>query len=173
MSESHYAWIPNGLTVMRFVMGVALPWSPGEWQFGMLAIAGFSDLIDGWIGRRLGVTSGFGQIADPIADKTLMFAAVFTALRAGWLSWTEVLALAARDVTVLVLSGIVLAHGRSHWRKLTPRISGKIATAGQIATLLALFWFRQALPAILWTAAALSIVSALDYTWRAYRADRS
>ena len=173
MSQRFLAWIPNGLTLSRLVVGLVLPWSPAEWQFGLLVIAGFTDLIDGWIGRLLGATSGFGQIMDPISDKVLVLFTVFTAFCAGWLSWLELLALAARDLTVPVLSLIVLRRGRSNWRKLTPRLSGKVATGAQIGALLALFWFRQPWPLVVWIAGALSIASALDYSWRTYQASRS
>lgn len=162
----------NSLTVFRFVLGVALPWSPGAWQFWMLLIAGITDLMDGWISRQLGATSGFGQFFDPIADKTLVLSAVVTALLAGWISWPELLGLAARDVTVLVLCGWALCQRWDHWQRLTPRLSGKIATGGQIAALLAVFWTRQPMPALVWTAATLSILSALDYSCRAVREAR-
>jgi cardiolipin synthase (CMP-forming) len=169
MSQRNRAWIPNGLTLMRLVAGVVLPWTPGEWQFGLLVVAGFSDLIDGWISRRLGVTSGFGQMLDPIADKGLVLGTVIVALRAGWMSWFELLAFAARDLTVPVLGAIVLAHGRENWQKMTPRLSGKLATGAQIAALLALFWFRQPWPFLVCAAGALSVFSAADYSLHAYR----
>ncbi len=173
MTRPDWSWVPNGLTVLRFVLGVTFPWSPAEWQFSILLVAGMSDLIDGWIGRLLGATSGFGQFFDPIADKTLVLSTVATAFLAGWITWLELLGLAARDLTVLVLGGWALAQDWGNWRKLKPQISGKIATGGQLVALLALFWNRTALPELVWTAAALSVVSVIDYTYRAYRATRS
>ncbi len=168
-----FCWVPNALTGIRFGLGLVLPWSPQDWQFAILIFAGFTDLIDGWIARRLGLTPRYGQLADPIADKMLVLGAVVAVMRFGWMSWTELAAIVSRDVAAVVLSGIALAYGAGNWRKLTPRVSGKLATAGQLAALGALFWYRQPLPVIVWTAAALSILSACDYTWRLIRADRS
>jgi len=170
---SRIRWLPNFLTILRFLLGIALPWSPAGWQFWILLVAGFSDLIDGWISRLVGAASGFGLFFDPIADKTLVLSAVGTAWFAGWLSWPELLGLAARDLAVLALSVRALSLGWENRRRLTPRLSGKIATGGQVTALLAVFWWQQPLPALVWTAAALSVVSALDYGYRAYQAAQS
>jgi CDP-diacylglycerol--glycerol-3-phosphate 3-phosphatidyltransferase len=165
-------WVPNALTGLRLVLGLALPWTPVDWQFAVLIFAGFTDLIDGWTARRLGLTPRYGQLADPVADKILVLGAVVAVMRAGWMSWFELAALLSRDVMAVILSGIALGYGMGNWIKLTPRLSGKLATAGQIAALGALFWYRQPLPLIVWPAAALSIVAACDYTRRAIHADR-
>jgi CDP-diacylglycerol--glycerol-3-phosphate 3-phosphatidyltransferase len=160
-------WLPNGLVVLRCLAGLALPWAPSDWQFTVLFLAGLSDLIDGPLSRWLGATSRFGQIGDPIADKTLIMAAIVCAVRANWLSWTELLALAARDLTVLGLSGLALAYDRRNWRKLTPRLSGKMATAGQLVALLSVYWTQHPQPMLVGIAAGISIFAALDYAWKA------
>lgn len=170
---SRIRWLPNFLTILRFFLGLVLPWSPAAWQFGILLVAGLSDLIDGWISRVVGATSEFGQFCDPIADKTLVLSAVGTAWFAGWVSWPELLGLAARDLAVLALSARALSLGWSNRRKLTPRLSGKIATGGQVTALLAVFWWQQPLPGLVWTAAALSVWSAADYAYCACRAAQS
>lgn len=163
MPHGLWSWIPNSLTVLRFFLGLALPWSPTEWQFGMLLAAGGSDLVDGPLSRFTGVTSKFGQLFDPIADKTLVLSAVGTAWIAGWLKWPELLGLAARDITVLLLSVYAVTLGWQNVQRLTPRISGKVATGGQVTALLAVFWRQQPLPWLVWTAAVLSILAAIDY----------
>jgi phosphatidylglycerophosphate synthase len=170
VSPRRWDWLPNSLTVSRFILGAALPFLPAEWQFGVLLAAGFTDLIDGWIGRILGCTSGFGQVMDPIADKTLVLGAVGTALVAGWVTPLELVLIAARDLTVLVLSARALSLGVANWRKLTPRLSGKFATGAQVAALLLLFWTRQPCPVMVGIAAAFSVLSAVDYSWRAWTA---
>jgi phosphatidylglycerophosphate synthase len=164
------SWLPNSLTVLRLLLALWLPWAPAEWQFWILLIAGFTDLVDGTIGRALGGTSSFGQVVDPIADKALALSALGTALVHRWITPLEALGVASRDVVVLVLSGWALCLARENWRKMTPRLSGKIATGGQIAALLVLFWLRGPSPVIVWIAAGLSFVSAIDYALCAFRA---
>lgn len=167
--------MPNGLTVARFIAGLALPFVPSAWQFGVLLVAGFTDLIDGELGRRLGGISDFGRIVDPIADKTLVIAAVFVAWWSHWVRWPELLAFAARDIAVVLLSGIAVSLHRRNWQNLQPRLSGKIATGGQVLVLLMLFAYQQPLPGWVGFASVLSVVSAIDYivsavlTWRGTR----
>jgi len=175
MNPSRWNWLPNGLTVARFVAGLALPFVLPPWQFPLLLVAGFTDLIDGELGRRMGGTSHFGRIMDPIADKTLVIAAVFCALWQHWVTWPELLVFAARDIAVVVLSIIAVSLHRRHWQHLQPRWSGKVATGGQVLVLLLLFAYRQPLPGWVGIASVLSVVSAIDYTvsavrtWRATR----
>ena len=81
--------IPNILTLGRFILTViflimilyAPPhYAQGELPFPdfldiafiLFVIAGLTDVVDGTIARRLGVTSKFGRIIDPLADKVLV-----------------------------------------------------------------------------------------------------
>lgn len=166
------AWLPNTLTVLRLVLALGLPWSPADWQFWILLVAGTTDLVDGVISRALRASSSFGQVVDPIADKTLALSALGIALFHRWITPLELLGVASRDLVVLGLSGWALCLARENWRKMTPRISGKVATGGQIAALLAVFWQRGPVPVMVWIAAALSVISAIDYALSAYRASR-
>lgn len=160
----NFRWLPNGLTLFRFIAGLALPWVPQPWQFSVLLVAGFTDLIDGWLGRQLGGVSHFGRIMDPIADKTLVIMALACALSSQWLSLTEFVFFAARDIAVTVLTGVALLLRSANWRKLEPRLSGKIATGGQVGVLLLLFARQQPQPLWVIAASALSVWAAIDYT---------
>src|SRR5262245_54466719 len=136
MTGRNLAWLPNSLTVLRLVLSLALPGCPAESQFWILLVAGVTDGIDGWLSRQLGATSAFGQIVDPIADKTLAFSALGVAVASGWLTPLQLLGVAARDLGVLLLCAIALCRAQSNWSRMTPRLSGKLATAGQIVALL-------------------------------------
>jgi CDP-diacylglycerol---glycerol-3-phosphate 3-phosphatidyltransferase len=81
--------IPNILTMGRLVLTVIflvmVLYAPGVapenaafyWDiaFALFVIAGVTDLIDGSIARSLNVTSKFGRIMDPLADKVLVIGA--------------------------------------------------------------------------------------------------
>ena len=45
--------------------------------FVLFLIASVSDYFDGWLARRYGLTSDFGAILDPIADKILLLFCLF------------------------------------------------------------------------------------------------
>lgn len=166
MAQFH--WIPNALTLTRFVIAVTLPWSPAGWQFTMLVLAAVTELLDGWLSRWLAATSAFGQLFDPIADKTLILTAVCLALRNDWLSGEELIGLVSRDLVVLAFSARALLIDRRNWRRLKPRLSGKIATSLQLLALLALFWTCRPMPLLVWPAAAISAWAAIDYARHAY-----
>jgi CDP-diacylglycerol--glycerol-3-phosphate 3-phosphatidyltransferase len=81
--------VPNILTLGRLVLTVVflvmVLYAPGiaadkvvlfwDVAFVIFLIAGISDLVDGTIARRLNVTSKFGRIMDPLADKVLVIGA--------------------------------------------------------------------------------------------------
>ena len=81
--------IPNILTMGRLVLTIILLvmilYSPKFYADGNVAfpgyldiafilfvVAGLTDVIDGTIARRMNVTSKFGRIMDPLADKVLV-----------------------------------------------------------------------------------------------------
>lgn len=43
-----------------------------HYALSLLAVSGFTDLLDGWLARRMKSATVFGSIADPAADKALM-----------------------------------------------------------------------------------------------------
>ncbi len=77
-------FIPNILTLGRLVLTVIflimLLQSPSiedntsylDIAFILFVIAGLTDIIDGKIARKLNVTSKFGRMMDPLADKVLV-----------------------------------------------------------------------------------------------------
>ena len=61
--------------VLFFVADAQDPW----WRVGAFVVFVFAmatDYVDGYLARRLGLVTDFGKIADPIADKALMAAAM-------------------------------------------------------------------------------------------------
>ena len=75
--------LPNFLTLSRIlvipllVAAFFLPAPISNWTaFGLFVAASLTDYLDGWLARRLGQTSPFGRILDPVADKLLVAAAI-------------------------------------------------------------------------------------------------
>src|SRR5205085_9552769 len=62
--------------------------------FGSAAV---TDQIDGWLARRWHVESEFGKVADPLADRLMIDAAVILLWHAGRLPWVA-LAIPAREL---------------------------------------------------------------------------
>jgi len=167
--------IPNALTVLRFVAGVAFPFVPPDWWLALILFGGVSDLIDGWLSRLWDGESTFGQLLDPVADKTFVLAVAVTLLLNELIGWSGLLWLAARDVAVVVLSLIAIIITKVRPADLRPRWTGKCATAAQFVALLWLVVARESAPTLVVAAGVVSAVAAVDYTvaavrnWRARR----
>ena len=70
MSKAHKWNAADAVTILRMVgtFGLALL-NPGTlWFFAVYTIAGFSDVLDGWLARKTGTESDFGAKLDSIAD---------------------------------------------------------------------------------------------------------
>src|SRR5207253_6379437 len=81
------------------------------------------DQIDGFLARRWHVESPFGKIADPLADRLMIDAAVLLLWHAGRLPWVA-LAIPARDVLIPVAYPFVAERGY----ELSVNLAGKLAT---------------------------------------------
>jgi len=111
------AQIPNALTLARLVVipvyAVLILTADGgrSWPAAIIfGAAAITDQIDGFLARRWHVESGFGKIADPLADRILIAVAVVLLWHAGRLPWLA-LALPARDLALLVLTPLAIARG--------------------------------------------------------------
>jgi CDP-diacylglycerol--glycerol-3-phosphate 3-phosphatidyltransferase len=125
------AQLPNALTIARFALiplfvAFVLSSEGGHsWPAGIVfGIAGVTDQIDGWLARRWRVESNFGRIADPLADRLMIGAAVILLVIADRLPWPALAIVVARDA-VLVL-GLTLFAGRG--------ISVEVNVVGKLAT---------------------------------------
>ena len=68
--------IPNILTFTRLAAAPAIGYlvlqDSYAWATGLLAYAGITDLLDGWIARKWNTQTVVGTVIDPMADKALM-----------------------------------------------------------------------------------------------------
>src|SRR6266513_3940491 len=124
------AHLPNALTVARLalipVYAVLILSAAGgrSWPAAIVfGVAGVTDQIDGFLARRWSVESRFGKIADPLADRLMIDAAVLLLWHAGRLPWIA-LAIPARDLALI--AGYRLVVGRGY--ELAVNLAGKAAT---------------------------------------------
>jgi len=54
------------------VLGYLILIDEMPYALGLLAVSGFTDVLDGWLARKFKSATVFGSIADPAADKALM-----------------------------------------------------------------------------------------------------
>jgi CDP-diacylglycerol--glycerol-3-phosphate 3-phosphatidyltransferase len=192
VGKNHYLGWPNRITIGRilltgpFVVCLLNVNSPGKawlrWvAIGIFAIMALSDMLDGYLARRMRDESPLGKFLDPLADKLLITAAVIILCVLGVRdasdpSGTKLLSLpnwvvvAAIGKDILVLIGfvaIIIFTGRVH---IEPRRLGKWCTTLELLLVLSMLswmdlplWLKD-LPRVLWWAAAvLAILAAIDY----------
>jgi CDP-diacylglycerol--glycerol-3-phosphate 3-phosphatidyltransferase len=123
--------LPNALTVFRlllvpvFVVLLATADGGRSWPAAIVfGVAGVTDQLDGWLARRWRVESEFGKVADPLADRLMIDAAVILLVVADRLPWIALAVIAARDL--LLLGGYRLIVPRGY--DLSVNVLGKAAT---------------------------------------------
>src|ERR687892_1072709 len=124
------AQLPNALTVARlavipaFVTLLLLADEGKSWPAAILfGAAGVTDQIDGFLARRWQVESAFGKIADPLADRLMIDAAVILLWLEGRLPWVA-LAIPARDLVLVIGYPLVVRRGYDF----DVNFAGKVAT---------------------------------------------
>jgi len=163
--------VPNLLTVARLLASsyiLYLLWT-GAYRPALVwfAIASITDVLDGFLARRLHAGSRLGALLDPIADKVLLSGSFLTLGLKGVIPlWLMALVL-GRDLMILGFAAIALA--RKIRRDFPPSVWGKASTAAQIAYILFAVGHEAALTPLIvatflgWLAAALTVWSGIDY----------
>ena len=132
--------LPNALTVMRIVL--VLPTAIMLWQMQylqalvLMALAGASDAVDGWLARRWGAVTQFGATLDPIADKLLIAVMVVVFTLQSHLPLWLVLIVLGRDLCIV--GGATVYRALFGQLEVAPTRISKANTAAQIVVLLML-----------------------------------
>jgi CDP-diacylglycerol---glycerol-3-phosphate 3-phosphatidyltransferase len=79
--------------------------------FVVFAVAVITDRFDGALARSYGMETEFGKLADPIADKALIGAALIGLSLLGELPWWVTVVILVREIGVTVLRFAVLRSG--------------------------------------------------------------
>jgi CDP-diacylglycerol--glycerol-3-phosphate 3-phosphatidyltransferase len=137
----------------------------------VFGVAGVTDQIDGLLARRWHVESRFGTIADPLADRLMIDAAVILLWHADRLPWAA-LAIPARDVALIAGYKLVVERGYDF----SVNLAGKAATWLLYASLAFILVTRKGTdwPVwIFWAGFALAAVALAGYLLKARREVRT
>jgi cardiolipin synthase len=123
--------IPNALSVARLLgvpvfLWLVLVTEQDGWALAVLALAGFTDYLDGYLARRLHQSTRVGQILDPVADRLYILAVVIGLAIRDIIPWWLAVALPMRDVLLIALVPALRTRGYS---ALPVHFLGKAATA--------------------------------------------
>ncbi|MBT3152341.1 CDP-diacylglycerol--glycerol-3-phosphate 3-phosphatidyltransferase [Streptomyces sp. CHD11] len=169
--------IANLLTMLRLLLVPAFvmlmladggddpAWRSFAWA--AFAVAMITDLFDGHLARAYDLVTDFGKIADPIADKAIMGAALICLSSLGDLPWWVTGVILGRELGVTLLRFLVIRFGvipASRGGKLKTLTQGiavgmyVLALTGWLATLR--WWVMAA-------AVVLTVATGLDYVKQA------
>lgn len=163
--------IPNIISLSRVGLAVAFvaDHEPNA-RIAIVVAAGITDMLDGWLARKAGLTSRFGALIDPFADRVFALVAVATFVYEGSLTTLEYFIMIFRDLMTAV--GFIVAKSVSWLRpvEFRARWSGKAVTALQMVTFVAILKFPDYVSPLIWAVGALSLYSVIDYTLALHRA---
>src|SRR4051812_32628280 len=90
--------IPSIISSSRVLLAAAFVMVTSvDGRLSCVALAAFTDVLDGWIARRAKWTSRWGALIDPIADRVFALVAVSTFLFSGVLSTLGYFVMISRD----------------------------------------------------------------------------
>ena len=171
--------VPNALTVLRIVLVpvfvLALLADGGSstsmriWAAVIFVLAIATDWLDGDLARRQGLVTDFGKIADPIADKALIGAALICLSLLGELAWWVTVVIMVREIGITVLRFVIIRRG-----VMPASRGGKLKTAlqsvGLVLLILPLTGLLHVLGlVVMYAALAVTVVTGVDYLVQAWQ----
>ena len=145
----------------------------------IFTVAGLTDLLDGYLARKLNQTSAFGAFLDPVADKLIVTCALVIVVyrHPSMHVLIPSLIIIGREITVSALREWMAALGNR--AKVSVSYLGKIKTTVQIIAIIFLLWHQPliGIPTfevgqwLLDIAAVLTVISMIDYLRAAFRSD--
>ncbi|WP_333619838.1 CDP-diacylglycerol--glycerol-3-phosphate 3-phosphatidyltransferase [Dietzia sp.] len=174
--------IANILTVFRIVLvpvfvvvmftngGESTWWRIAAWA--VFAIAMMTDYVDGWYARSRNLVTDFGKLADPIADKALMGAAMISLSILGELYWWVTIVILVREIGITVWRLV----GVDYVVPASP--GGKLKTAAQTLGIGLLIlpmphWVWPFEWLVMAVAVVLTVYTGVDYLLKARQASRA
>ncbi len=122
--------VPNVLSLLRLCGVPLMLWlilGPRSDVLAVvvLAVAGATDWLDGYIARRWHQRSRLGQVLDPLADRLYILATVLGLALRGLIPWWLMLVLVGRDAVIALLVPALRTRG---YTTLPVHFLGKAAT---------------------------------------------
>lgn len=161
------ALVPVFLVLLLHEDGTSSGW---RWAAAaVFAVAVATDKLDGDLARKHGLVTDFGKLADPIADKALMGAALIGLCLVDLLPWWVAIVILARELGITLLRFLVIRYG-----VIPASRGGKAKTFVQsLAIWLYILPLDGFIGTVRWwlmgAAVALTVLTGADYIQRAAR----
>ena len=162
--------LPNTISLSRVVLALAFVLvSQTADRIALIAVAGMTDVMDGWLARHRKNESTAGALLDPLADRIFVLVAISTYLVEGLLSTGQYFIFLTRDIATAVgflVAKIIPALRPAVFRA---RLLGKLVTILQLITLVAIVVLPELTDILVVAIGVVSAASIVDYTialWR-------
>ncbi|UUU30491.1 CDP-diacylglycerol--glycerol-3-phosphate 3-phosphatidyltransferase [Streptomyces sp. CA-210063] len=157
--------VPGFVVLMLMDGGYDPVWR--AWAWAAFAVAMITDVFDGHLARTYDLVTDFGKIADPIADKAIMGAALICLSSLGDLPWWVTGVILGRELGITLLRFIVIRYG-----VIPASRGGKLKTLTQgVAVGMYVLVLEGPLATLRWWvmagAVVLTVVTGLDYVRQA------
>jgi cardiolipin synthase (CMP-forming) len=163
--------LPNTLSLSRLVLAAAFVLVRDPWvRVALIAVAGATDVLDGWIARRQHTTSRVGALIDPIADRAFVITAVAVYLAESLISTGEFFVILARDFATLLGFAIARIVPSLRGAVFQARALGKGVTVLQLLFLVFVLILPRLADILVFTIGVVAAAAIVDYTmflWRA------
>jgi cardiolipin synthase (CMP-forming) len=174
--------LPNLLTWLRILLIpliVVVFYLPDDWfstreanltATAIFALAALTDWLDGYLARRLSLTSAFGAFLDPVADKLMVAAALIVLVDLDRVSAFIALIIIGREIAISALREWMAAIGAG--KSVAVSWLGKVKTTAQMIAILLLLLHQPLVPGLdthnlgtwlIWLAAVLTLWSMFCY----------
>ncbi len=174
--------LPILLTWLRIVLipvFVGIFYLPDAWlspvaknwtSASIFLIAAITDWLDGWLARRMGVTTAFGAFLDPVADKLMVAAALIVLVQLDRAEAFLAIIIIGREIAISALREWMAEQGQS--KSVAVALVGKVKTGAQMTAIVALLLYEPLIPYVstpilgtlaLWVAAVLTLWSMVHY----------
>jgi cardiolipin synthase len=121
--------VPNLLSFLRILLVPVFLWLLLDQLFlaaiAVLAFAGLTDFLDGFLARKLNQTTKLGKMLDPVADRLYIFATLLALSATGYVPWWLAGLVILRDVLMLISLPLLASVG---YRSLPVHYLGKAST---------------------------------------------
>ena len=160
--------VPGLLSLSRVPLAAVFPFVLGRplVALGVLAAAGFSDVLDGWYARRFGQVTPTGTALDPVTDKLFVTTVAVSLVCGGYFSVLDVVLLSAREIGELPLVVWLAFNLDARSRRAdhpSANLPGKLATALQFGTATAALFHMPHLAWLIDGTAAVGVLAAASY----------
>jgi CDP-diacylglycerol--glycerol-3-phosphate 3-phosphatidyltransferase len=132
---------------------------------GIFALASLTDLLDGYLARKLNLITTYGKFMDPLADKILVVSALILLVEAALVPAWIVAIIVAREFMVSGLRMMLSDKGIVH----SAQLAGKIKAAVTMIAIVLLFItpLQEIGLILIYVAAMLTLWSGMEYLLQA------